>query len=160
MENRSKVFDQQLHDENDSPAREVVKRLYSYIGYQLIDNPNKYGVDLIDNESGLCVEVERRLVWEDGQFPFDTVNFLSRKKKFFEDNKYYFSDYAIVSKSMTRVGIIDKDSLMHFVNTTKVEENPNRYVNEGELFYKIPRSAFTFFDISLELPESVKKTEA
>ncbi len=144
---KKKIFEQSLHDENDLPAREAVKRLYANIGYKLIDNPDKYGIDLIDKEGILSVEVERRLVWNTKEFPFKEVNFLQRKEKFFNSSKSKITEYAIVSSDLKRAGIIDRPTLMAFIDLTSPEESPNKYVNDSEFFYKIPRSKFSWFDI-------------
>lgn len=144
---KKKIFEQSLHDENDAPAREAVKRLYANIGYKLIDNPDKYGIDLIDKEGILSVEVERRLVWNTKEFPFSEVNFLQRKEKFFNISKSKITEYAIVSADFKRAGIIDKKTLMAFIDLTSPEESPNKYVNDSEYFYKIPKAKFAWLDI-------------
>lgn len=144
---KKKIFEQSLHDENDAPAREAVKRLYANIGYKLIDNPDKYGIDLIDREGILSVEVERRLVWNTKEFPFSEVNFLQRKEKFFNISKSKITEYAIVSADFKRAGIIDKQTLMAFIDLTSPEESPNKYVNDSEYFYKIPKAKFAWLDI-------------
>ena len=136
-----------MHDENDIPARQVVKKFYSNIGYALIDNPDKYGIDLIDKDGILSVEVERRMVWDKDEFPFLDVNFLQRKEKFFNSSRSIITEYAIVSSNLKRIGIIDKKTLMGFIDLTSPQESPNKYVNDSEFFYKIPRTKFTWFDI-------------
>lgn len=144
---KSKVFEQSLHDENDIPAREAVKRLYAHIGYTLIDNPNKFGIDLIDDSGILSVEVERRLVWNKEEFPFSDINFLQRKEKFFVKSKTQLTEYAIVSLNLKKVGVIDKDTLMDYIEWAVPVENPNRFVNDSEYFYKIPKHKFVWFDV-------------
>jgi hypothetical protein len=145
---KSKPFEQALHDENDIPAREVVKKFYAdRFGVVLLDNPDRYGVDLVTADYELSVEVERRPVWESGDFPFVMVNFLTRKTKFFVNTPYVLSDYAIVSKDYKRVGIIDQIKIIDAILTTKATEKPNRYVNDSEFFYEIPRKHFAWFDL-------------
>jgi hypothetical protein len=144
---KSKPFDSALHEENDIPAREVVKRFYARLGYALEDNPDRYGVDLVMGDYKISVEVERRPVWESGEFPFVMVNFLTRKTKFFVGTPYVLSDYAIVSKDLKRIGIIDQVKIIDAILTTKAMEKPNRYVNDSEYFYEIPRKQFAWFDI-------------
>lgn len=144
---KSKPFEQSLHDENDLPAREVVKQFYARLGFVLEDNPDRYGVDLVTGDYKLSVEVERRPVWESGDFPFVMVNFLQRKTKFFVNTPYVLSDYAIVSKDLKRVGIIDQVKIIDAILTSKATEKPNRYVNDSEFFYEIPRKQFAWFDI-------------
>lgn len=145
---KSKVFDQALHDENDLPAREVVKRFYANtFGCDLVDNPDRYGVDLVTTDYKVSVEVERRPVWKSGDFPFVMVNFLQRKTKFFVNSPYVLSDYAIVSEDLKRVGILNQLQIIDAILTTKATEKPNKYVNDSEFFYEIPRKQFAWFDI-------------
>lgn len=145
---KSKPFEQSLHDENDLPAREVVKKFYDrWFWATLVDNPDKYGVDLVTSDYSLSVEVERRPVWESGEFPFEMVNFLQRKTKFFVNSPYVLADYAIVSKDLKRVGIVNQLDILDIILTTKATEKPNRYVNDSEFFYEIPRKRFAWFDI-------------
>ena len=147
MKTKSKIFQQSLHDENDLPARKVVKEFYARIGIMLIDNPDKYGVDLITEDDSLCVEVERRMVWNTDEFPFADVNFLQRKVKFFDTKRYSLHEYAIVSTSMKRIGICNEETIMAIVNGTTPKESPNRFVNDSEYFYKIPKSKFFWFNV-------------
>lgn len=144
---KSKPFDATLHEENDLPARAVVKQFYARLGFVLEDNPDRYGVDLVTGDYKISVEVERRPVWESGDFPFVMVNFLQRKTKFFVDTPYLLADYAIVSKDLKRVGIIDQVKIIDAILTSKATEKPNRYVNDSEFFYEIPRKQFAWFDI-------------
>lgn len=144
---KSKPFEQSLHDENDLPAREVVKKFYAdRFGATLLDNPDKYGVDLVTGDYKMCVEVERRPVWESGDFPFVMVNFLQRKTKFFVNSPYVLTDYAIVSKDLKRVGIIDQLQIIDAILGTGAIEKPNKYVNDSEYFYEIHRNKFAWFD--------------
>jgi hypothetical protein len=147
MNTKSKPFDKSLHDQNDLPAREVVKEWYGRIGIRLIDNPDKYGVDLITEDDSLCVEVERRMVWNTEEFPFADVNFLQRKVKFFDTKKYSLHEYAIVSISLKRIGICNESEIMAIVKGTTPTESPNRFVNDSEYFYKIPKSKFFWFSV-------------
>ena len=144
---KSKPFDATLHEENDLPARAVVKQFYARLGYALEDNPDKYGVDLVMGDYKISVEVERRPVWESGEFPFVMVNFLQRKTKFFVGTPYLLADYAIVSKDLKRIGIISQIDIIDTMLDSTPVEKPNRYVNDSEFFYEIPRKRFAWFDI-------------
>ena len=96
----------------------------------------------------MLVEVERRMVWDKPEFPFLSVNFLQRKVKFFVGHPdFVIVDYAIVNNDFTKVGIIDRCSIVGIVIDTTPEESPNRFVNDSEFFYKIPRSSFRWFDV-------------
>ena len=148
LRTKSKQFDRALHDASDIPARDAVRRFYATLGVVLHDNPDPYGIDLITEDGKVLVEVERRMVWDKPEFPFVEVNFLQRKVKFFTGHaEGVLVDYAIVSNDFKKVGIIDRQSIVDIVIDTEPEESPNRYVNDSEFFYKIPRSAFKWFDV-------------
>ena len=146
MKNNTKIFEKSLHDENDIPAREIVKQVYGFIGIDLYDNPDRYGVDLLCDKPRMSVEVERRLVWEGGAFPYDTVNFLLRKVKFMLHCPSA-CDYAIVSKDFKHIGIINGVQIMDIVFETEPQASANKYVQVGEQFYKIPRDKFRWHKI-------------
>jgi hypothetical protein len=146
MEN-TKIFDQKLFEENDQPARDVIKKFYGHLGIVLVDNPSIFGVDLVGQGSNICVEVERRLVWDKDEFPYDTINFLKRKTKFIINPSYTICEYAIVSSNLNRVGIIDRDRVMAIISSKPSKQVRNRFVEEGEQFYEIPKDQFAWFTV-------------
>jgi hypothetical protein len=141
----SKPFDQSLHDECDPKAREVVKRYYKSMGITMLDNEDKYGVDLISEDGSRQAEVERRLVWRSGDFPFADINMPERKAKFFLNSN---ASYVVVSEDFTRVGGISNENLRKFIKEDNLKANPNKYVGSGEMFYKLPRHLFTWITVS------------
>ena len=137
MKKQTKPFDKAFHDENDPTSRAVVKAFYKEQGIVLNDNPDIYGVDLISDLFN--VEVERRLVWNDVDFPFEYVNVLERKEKFFKSRDTH---YAIVSQDYLRIGIIEANDIMFEILTQRPTASANKFVQVGELFYKIHKSKF------------------
>lgn len=134
-----KPFSHALHQKNDPQSRRIVKEYFLRNKMPLNDNPNKYGVDLISEDESLQVEVEHRLVWKAEEFPFAEVNLPERKAKFFVDNHIC---YAILSYDYSHIGLIDGKTLRQYINDDTLKESSNKYVRQGELFYKIPKSAF------------------
>ena len=134
---KTKQFDQSLHDQYDSPGRQVVKNfISSKLNLIAKDNPNIYGVDLlIYNQKSKLVgyaEVEVRNNWSSDTFPYDTLNVPYRKKKLLENDKptFFFS----VNKPQTRMFCCSADTILK----SNIEENRNKYVKSDEYFYKIP----------------------
>ena len=89
-----KKFDQVLHDMYDPPARAAVSAwIKMKWGYQVKDNPDKYGTDLIlgrDNKRIGYAEVEVRQ-WNP-TCPFDTIHVPMRKKHMLEvPNTLFFA---------------------------------------------------------------------
>ena len=134
----TKEFEQSLFDENDPISRGVVIRYFAARGLVFVDNPDKYGVDLIGVGHDYTIEVERRPVWDKDEFPFREVNAPARKAKFFNKG----AAYVIVSNDCTRIGIASNTVLRVIVEAAAPKESANRYVASGEMFYKIPRDKF------------------
>jgi len=137
-----KPFDPESFLANDPPAREAVKACFRGFGVELLDNPDIYGVDLISADGKVRVEVERRLVWKSGPFPYDPVHIPSRKVRILGDGS---CAYAIVSEDLQSIGTIGGFQLFELLMLDP-HESFNKHVHEGETFYHAPRSAFEWFD--------------
>lgn len=88
---RRKKFNPELFALHDARARAAACQYFSTSGgfFEVIDNPDQYGIDLLAYEFMSLkakIEVEVREVWkpEHKRFPFPTVHILQRKLKFFE----------------------------------------------------------------------------
>ena len=134
-----KPFSKSLHQKNDPQSRKIVKEYLAKQGIIVQDNPDKYGVDLISEDQSLQVEVEHRLSWTNEEFNFDTVNLPERKAKFFVANHIA---YFILSCDYSRIGMIDGKTLRNYIVDENLKESSNKYVRQGEYFYKIPSDAF------------------
>lgn len=139
-----KKFSQSLHRGNDPQSRRVVQEYFKKQGIVLNDNPNQFGVDLVSPDGTLQIEVEHRLPWVDEDFPFSEVNVPERKAKFLQEGK---SQYIILSRDFSRMGVIRGKDVMPFIVDDNLAHNPNKYVRDGEYFYKIPREAFKWIKI-------------
>jgi hypothetical protein len=137
----SKKFSSSLLKSNDPKSRKVVKEYFAKQNIPLEDNENKYGVDLISKDGSIQIEVEHRLVWKSAEFPFAEVNVPERKAKFFVENHIC---YVILSEDYSHIGMIDGKRLMPYLITENLKESSNKYVREGEMFYKVPKEAFTW----------------
>jgi len=99
----NKPFDKKLYLESDPYCREKIKNFFSQFDVELQDNPNTYGEDLITEGYEIRIEVERRIIWNSGNFPYDTVHILERKKKYFQNGKIH---YCVVSKNFDQMAFI------------------------------------------------------
>jgi hypothetical protein len=134
-----KPFDPANFEENDPETRRVVREYFARNLVELVDNPDRYGIDLVSPDGFVSVEVERRVVWTGKDFPFNEVNLPERKAKFFKDGR---SMYVIVNSDYSRMGIILARFLLPYIGDSNLRENPNRYVHSGEMFFKIPKAKF------------------
>lgn len=98
-----KQFCSDLYDQNDTPAREVLRQSFDRIwGIDLQDNPDKYGADLLAfiGETFIgFVEFEVKHNWQGYRFPFSTVHFPKRKERIFESQPLIF---VMLNQPMTR----------------------------------------------------------
>lgn len=133
-----KPFSQELHAANDPPARKIVKAYLKKQGIIVEDNPNKFGVDLVSADGSLMIEVEHRLPWKEDEFPFDQVNIPKRKKYLREGKIQYF----ILSRDFSHLGMINAKGVKPYIIDENLHLIKNRFVFDGELFYKVPRNVF------------------
>lgn len=144
MIGKYKKFDKELFNQNDLKSRSVVKHFFLSKNVVVDDNPNRYGVDLVSEDGNVQIEIERRPAWVNEEFPYPRVNIPERKTKFFKTDK---TSYVIVSNDFSRIGVIPGKKLIKFINKDYLEESKNRFVDSGELFYKIPKEEFKWFKI-------------
>jgi hypothetical protein len=144
MKSNPKPFSQQLFDECDPQSRRVVLKYFNDNFVTMEENPDKYGVDLI-SRAGFNVEIERRIVWKNGKFPFETVNLPERKAKFFKDGD---TSYAIVSEDYNWIGLCSAVNVERCLTDGNLAENRNKFVGSGEYFYKIPANYFAWIKLT------------
>lgn len=144
---RTKPFSQELHDNNDPIARQVVIKFLKSINIdntKVYENPNKFGIDIlidIDNKVSLGIEVERRHSWSDDIFPFSSIHIPYRKGKFAQLSFPTF--YYATNKELSSILILDFEDII----TSECVENRYKYVSEGECFYNVPTNKARFINI-------------
>lgn len=145
-----KGFSKRLFDENDQRAKDAARDLVVSLGiHALVENPKKQGADLIglDKKGNevLYLEVEVKRVWKAGvDFPYPDVNLPQRKDRYLDAKKFSKPViFAIFNEDLSKVALFGRDA----VAKAKLEEVPNRFISEGEMFYKIPLDKVRFVDI-------------
>lgn len=139
-----KPFSRDLHQGNDPKSRRIVIEYFRKQGIPMNENPDKFGVDLISADGTLQIEVERRLPWIETDWPFADINVPERKAKFLAEGK---AQYIILSRDFSRMGIIRGEDIKPFIVDDNLRVNPNKYVREGEYFYKVPIAKFRWIKI-------------
>jgi hypothetical protein len=129
-----KRFCKDLHETNDTLARAAGKKYWSSIGYEVQDNPDQYGADLIVNtgREEIYSEVEIKRVWSGPTFQYDTLQIPARKKKFTELDKPCV--FIVFNNEQTHAFACHSDTLKE----SPMVEVPNKYVYSGEMFYQVP----------------------
>jgi len=135
-----KPFEQDLFDEFDAPAKQVVSKYIESISDVLVQsNPDQYGVDLLiikgDKVLG-AAEVEVRQ-WIECRF--STIHVLQRKQKYFSDRTLFFA----LAKDLKSA---------HWIETNKIDRHPlievsNYKVASGELFFDVPINEFVRIEL-------------
>ena len=140
-----KKFDKALHEKYDKLGRDTVKGFVKASwGWEARENPNKYGVDLLLYSDGAlcgCAEVEVRNSWKSKLFPFKDLNVPQRKEKLLNNDilTFFFS----VNGNTDALFYCKAEDVL----SSPLVENKNKYVAEGELFYKVPLDRLTYVDL-------------
>lgn len=142
MKGSYKKFDEDLFSKNDPKSRKIIRDFFAEFGIKLMDNINKFGVDLVSEDERTRIEVEHRHNWVDGEFPFEDVNVPERKYKFFKDGN---CQYVIISKNYDYLGFICGYKLKKYMKDEFLRVSPNKF-EEREYFYKIPKAEFEFVE--------------
>jgi hypothetical protein len=127
----TKAFNPILFKENDRLARAAGKKYWQSLGYDVIDNPDRYGADLIVDNKFYC-EVEIKKVWSGKEFKYDTLQVPERKKKF--ANLDMPCKFIVFNNEQSHGFLCEGETLM----ASPVVEVPNRYVYKGEFFFQVP----------------------
>ena len=128
-------FNKDCFDAVDAESRRASKRYIASKGYKVEDHLDQFAVDLVvttPDGGTIYVECERRNIWSNGKFPYDTIHIPYRKKKFLEldfpcvyhawDSNY---EYAVSIHS-------------DVIKQSPIVEVPNRAIAAGEYFYDVP----------------------
>ena len=84
-----KRFSQELYDRDDF-AKELVIRFLQQNSFIAWVNEDQYGIDVIAEKDGdvFEIEVEVKHNWKGKDFPYDSVHFSERKRKFIKPSKF------------------------------------------------------------------------
>ena len=123
-----KKFDKELYEKNDSLAKEAAKKFFAAQGVTAVDNPDKYGVDLL-LDTGSSIEVEVKHTWKD-DFKFDTLQIPARKEKFAKLGCVFM----VFNSNITKAFIVHGDIVL----ASPKKEVYNKYMPKGEMFFQIP----------------------
>ena len=100
-----KAFEQEQWELFDTPAKNVATKFWMDLGYECIENPDDYRIDLLVNGKGkeFGCEVEVKLGWYGLTFNFPTLHICSRKKKFMSPP----SMFMVMNNSLTHGAVVN-----------------------------------------------------
>jgi hypothetical protein len=85
----SKPFSPELYDQDDK-AKHLIIEFLEWNQWEAWVNPDKYGIDLLaldPNGIEYQVEVEVKHNWAGDKFPYQTLHFAERKRKFIDSDR-------------------------------------------------------------------------
>lgn len=109
-------------------------------GYKAKLNPDQYGIDVLAKKGDAIYgfEVEVKHNWTGYDFPFDTVHYSARKRKFIQPNNYF----TTVNKPRTAIFVVDYATLSTAPTVTK-----DTIYTRGEEFIEININDGVVFDM-------------
>jgi hypothetical protein len=138
--NTAKKFDQQLHDDNDAPAKEAVANWIKARFEVEVEENTKYEVDLILRKNGVVIgyaEVEVRH-WGYRYCPHHTIHVAKRKEKLLNSN--LMTLFFAVTGDLSSAYWCQSDTVLR----SPLVEVKNKYVSEQEYFYDVPVVDFSY----------------
>jgi len=128
----SKVFSEEHYNADDNAKHQVIAWLVSR-GFMAWVNPDQYGIDVQGVLKGECYEfeVEVKHNWSGSMFPFDTIHFSNRKRKFATADKLTW--FVMLNDERTHALLISGQTFLAAPVVTK-----NTIYTEGEQFVAIP----------------------
>jgi hypothetical protein len=138
----SKPFDSALYDADDAAKHIVVEWLKSR-GHDVWVNPDQFGIDLLDRFRGYdyAWEVEVKHNWSGYQFPFDSVHYSLRKRKFIDPEvRTYF---VTLNHELDRLLVVSGKDFLE----GKLVQKSTIYTRD-EWFVEIPIRRAIFMNLS------------
>lgn len=141
-----KGFDREVYDAVNIPACEAVIDYLATQGLYVKYNKDQYGIDLIVYEGytpASYIEVEVKRVWKNHQdaFPWAQINLPERKGRYMGKRKPV--EFWILREDLLKAIVIP----ISVLKDSPLEEVPNKYIANGEYFYKIDISKCTIVDL-------------
>lgn len=135
-----KRFDKTLHASNDAAAKNAVIEWLEADDWDVAENPDVYGVDLIAERDGrrIWVEVEIKRGWT-GDFPFRSLHIPKRKEKFIRPGVLFMvldftltQAYVVTAETLSRCSLIEKNTSL---------------TSEPDQFFEVPLTWAFLYDI-------------
>ncbi len=128
----NKVFSEEHYNADDNAKHQVIEWLVTR-GFMAWVNPDQYGIDVQGVLKGECYEfeVEVKHNWTGSVFPFDTIHFSNRKRKFATADKLTW--FVMLNDERTHALLISGETFLAAPVVTK-----NTIYTQAEQFVAIP----------------------
>jgi hypothetical protein len=146
-----KRFSRKLFEQNDRIAKIAGFTYLALSGFasEVKTNKNRYGTDILyktpEGQERL-LEVEVKRVWDGGPFPYDDINILYRKKKYFDDG----AEMMLVADDQQSFLLLSAKDILE----SPVEIVRNAYVYQGEQFFKVSVAKARFGKLPMAISAS------
>ena len=136
-----KQFGEEQHAIHDAKAKEAVRKFWVKHGYECIENPDDFGVDLLVEGKGrkFGCEVETKTGWHGPEFEFPTLRIPFRKQKFTHDHVTFF----VLNSGRTHAAVVSRQTLLK----SPVVQVKNKMVPMGDYFYEIALEDVEFINL-------------
>jgi hypothetical protein len=140
----SKPFDSELYKDDDSAKYDVLNWLES-MGHIICVNPDEYGIDLLGvwGDEFTAWEVEVKHNWRGDVFPFDSVHYSVRKRKFVQPDVHTY--FVTVNHERTMLLCIKGEDFMD----GKLVQKSTIYTQD-EWFVEVPIRKGIFMSLKKE----------
>ena len=150
---KRKKFDYTLFKQNDKLARKVGKAYWKSLDRVAIDNPDRYGPDLVVD--GVCYcEMEIKRAWKGKDFKYKTCQIPHRKAKYLDKDKYSMQTHFLILNNEQEYAFFIKGE---DVEASPVVEVPNRYVPSGEMFFQVPLNKLKLVELKNDKNDKTNK---
>ena len=150
MRTKAGVFRKDDYDELNSYAIDMITEFLQFFGYDVPKKEEDFTIDIEAFRDGKKYRIEAEVrsdLWfeERETFPFDTVSFLGRKKKYEDISDFWYflvckkTGYAVYCNSNT----IYKD----IYRETITVNNSKRYGDD--VFYRVPKMLCKFINLKV-----------
>jgi hypothetical protein len=149
IEENAKIFSKTLYEENDLLARNIFTNFAKRRGFTILDNQEdfKHDITIKKDERIINIEVEMKIDYpftSKDTFPFPTVSFLHRKKKFSIDKPFV---YVIISKKTNWAVYAESSDIYKDCYRKRVYVNTKHKKGE-DLFFRVPKDICTFINLN------------
>jgi hypothetical protein len=145
MRTKAGIFRKDSYDLNNDSAISKVQKYLEDNGFTVEEKEvEDYDIDVIANKDGLEyrieVEVKNTYFEDEETYPFDTVSFLGRKKKYSDPGMFY---YFLLSTKHNSFLYCESDIIYKEKHKETATVNTSQRYGE-DLFYRVPKELCKF----------------
>lgn len=145
MRTKAGIFRKDSYDLNNDSAISKVQKYLQDNGFDVEDKAiEDYDIDVIAYKDGVKyrieVEVKNTYFEDEGTYPFDTVSFLGRKKKYSNPGMFY---YFLLSTKHNSFLYCESDIIYQEKHKETATVNTSQRYGE-DLFYRVPKELCKF----------------